>query len=40
MEDRDYFGGGVSFAECCYKDISWNEKMMGEVEIVIPLHIK
>lgn len=40
MEDRDYFGGGVSFTEYCYKDISWNEKMMGEEKIVISLHIK
>lgn len=32
-------GGGVSFTERCYGDSSWNE-MMGEVEIVISLHIK
>lgn len=40
MEDRDCCGGGVSSTECCYKDRSWNEKMMGEREIVISLHIK
>lgn len=33
-------GGGVSFTECCYGDSSWNEIMVGEVEIVILLHIK